>query len=88
MPPYHITGIFSPKRAAFRLAFAIKSRYNSKYKDKTERGEAAFCLEELAQLQTHLDAVAAKTHPLAYRIADRPQLEMPREYREYLENQK
>lgn len=41
------------------------------------------CLNEIASLQTMLDALKAETDPLAWRFPEQPELTMPPEYQEY-----
>lgn len=54
------------------------------YRAAGDTESAAYCLQEIRSIQTLLDGVAAQTDPLAWRLADTPQLELPAAYTQYL----
>lgn len=55
------------------------------YSEAGDAESAAVCLSEIQGIQIMLDDVEAQTDPLAWRLADTPELEMPESYREFLE---
>ncbi|OUP84211.1 hypothetical protein B5F07_08735 [Lachnoclostridium sp. An169] len=56
------------------------------YLENGDPDSAAVCAQEMKAIPEMLDTVKAQTDPLAYEIADKPQLELPSEYVQILEN--
>lgn len=53
------------------------------YTQTGDSTSARICIEEIISIQAMLDELAAKTDPLAWKLADKPQLTMSQEYQEY-----
>ena len=56
------------------------------YMQNSDLNSAGICVEQMEAIPVMMDAVIAETDPLAYRIADKPELELPEEYAEILES--
>ena len=54
------------------------------YQQAGDAASAAICEKEILSIQKTLDRVLAQTDPLAWQIADQPQLTMPKEYTDYV----
>ena len=50
-----------------------------------DRDSARICAEKLGHIPDMLESVRQTTDPLAWKIADTPQLELPEEYMQLLE---
>lgn len=65
--------------------FEILATGAERYQAAGEEEGAVYCRQEILSIQTMLDQVAAQTDPLAWKLADPPELEMPAEYARYVE---
>ncbi|MDY2627189.1 MAG: O-antigen ligase family protein [Lachnospiraceae bacterium] len=91
-------GVLEAKRKALELSpydlsiyedyFAMLTTGVELYEKTGDEYSAAICREEIEGLQERLDEVRDRTSSPAWKIKDQPQLEMPEEYRIYLEEMK
>ena len=58
------------------------------YTENHDPDSADVCRERLLKIPDMMDEVLSETDPLAYRIQDKPELELPEEYRELLRSLK
>lgn len=54
------------------------------YTENGDRDSASICAEQMQEIPNMLEEVKKETDPLAYRITDKPELELPDEYMEIL----
>lgn len=55
----------------------------SRYMEEGDEESAKVCADEILKINTCLQELESETDSLAYRLADKPQLEMPEEYYDY-----
>ena len=65
-------------------SFVMLSQAAEAYANAGDMASAMVCISEIRQLQPQLDTVRARTDPLAWRLTETPQLDMPEEYAQYL----
>lgn len=65
--------------------FQLLTLAAEQYSAAGDSASMARCVGEMYSLQTMLDALRDQTDPLAWRITEKPELDMPQAYRDYLE---
>ena len=58
------------------------------YTENNDLNSAEVCRERMIEIPDMLQNVLDKTDPLAYRIQDKPELELPEEYEQILRSMK